>query len=131
MLVVTLAGVSGRASPSGLVAVETVRRSGSDISTTLCFTRFRLAHALRGERNGFDDLGIAGAAAQIPGNRVANLFARQVGIVFHARSGRYKEGGRAVSALRSAALGEGLLHGMQLIVFGEALNGANPTPLSL
>src|SRR2546426_4514567 len=66
-------------------------------------------HAGRGQLYRFIDLDIAGAAAQVAGERVLDLGARRVWIGCEQRLGGEEESGRAVAALRGAQVGERLL----------------------
>src|SRR5579872_112729 len=124
MLSVSLAAPSGRASPSGLVAVETVRRSASDMAV-------RRLHSFRCKRYRLDDLRIAGAAAKVARNCVSDLFRVEPFAALDERRGRHQETGRAVAALCGTAFRECLLYGMQLVVFRQSLDGTHAVALRL
>ncbi len=72
---------------------------------------------------GFEDLEVAGAAAEIAGESFADLIACGMRILVEQGFCGDKDGGRAVTALRGAEIGEGLLQGMQLAVGAEAFYG--------
>src|SRR5579863_9989549 len=69
--ILAIPSVVPRTMPAGLRA----RLSGARIDLRL------LAHALGGQLDGLDNLGIAGAAAQVAGQRRHDLVARRTGIV--------------------------------------------------
>ena len=74
-----------------------------------------------------DDRAIAGAAADIALERM-----RQVGLVrlVERPRRRHHHAGGAVAALEGLRVVEGLLHGMQLAVLGEALDGGDLAALA-
>ena len=67
------------------------------------------AHALGGERDGFDDLRVAGAAADIAGDRVDDLLARRLRIVGEQRMRGEDHGRRAIAALHAVRFAERVL----------------------
>src|SRR5580704_2600334 len=83
------------------------------------------AHGASAGRDGFDDVVVAGATAEIafelvPDGRVVELVALAVDHV----DGGHDHAGRAVAALQAVMLAERLLHGMQRAVRGrQALDG--------
>src|SRR5712664_2121861 len=66
-------------------------------------------HPRRGELDRLIDLDVAGAAAEVAGERVLDLVPRRLRIVAQQRLGSEEERGRAVAALRGAQVGERLL----------------------
>src|SRR5205085_54758 len=79
----------------------------------------------------FDDMLVAGAAAEIAFEAVAYLFARRAGISFEQLRGRHDHAGRAIAALQAVAFPEALLHGMKLAVVRQAFDGRNLRPVRL
>ena len=77
----------------------------------------------RGRLHRFDDLLIAGAPADVAGERLANLIGARIGIPLQERLGRDEQARRAVAALRRPEVGEGLLQRVQAPVITEALDG--------
>jgi hypothetical protein len=72
------------------------------------------AHALGGKRNGFDDLRIAGAAADVAGDRLDNFLARRGGISDQQRMRGEDHGRGTVAALHAMRFAEGILQGRKL-----------------
>src|SRR5213083_706155 len=81
-----------------------------------------IAHPARTLLDRFDDLLVAGAAAEIPGDRLIDALARGMRLVREQRLGGHQDPRRAVAALRSAKIGEGRLQRMQLGAAGEAFH---------
>ena len=73
-----------------------------------------------GVQDGIDDGLIAGAAADVAGNRLDHLFARRRGHLVEQRLGGHQHAGRAVAALGGEAVHEGLLQGMEMAVADAA-----------
>src|SRR3954468_2155235 len=76
-----------------------------------------------GALDGVDDVLVAGAAAEVAGDTLADLALRRRRIVLEHRHGRHDHPRRAVAALQAVFLPERLLQGMQLTVPGEAFDG--------
>ena len=72
------------------------------------------AHLGGGGEDGVDDRLVAGAAADVAGDRVDDVVAARVGIAVEQRLGGDDHAGRAEAALRGEAFGEGALQRMQL-----------------
>jgi len=70
--------------------------------------------------DGFEDLKIAGAAAEITGKGFADLVARGMEIFVEQSFRGDEDGGSAIAALGGAEIGEGFLQGMQRAVRAEA-----------
>src|SRR5215472_6495874 len=89
--------VNPAASMSGFVAVDTWRRSRSDMTG--------LRHPPVRKRNSLDDLRVSGAAAQIAGERFGDfgLGQRLAVRAVEQRGCAHQETGRAVAALRRSA----------------------------
>ena len=73
--------------------------------------------------DGFEDLQIAGAAAEIAGERFADLIAGGMGILVEERFGGEQNAGSAVAALRCAEISEGFLQRVKLAFGAEAFDG--------
>src|SRR6266850_4853774 len=67
------------------------------------------AHARRGELDGLVDLDVAGAAAEVAGERVLDFVTRRLGIAREQGFGGEQKGGGAVAALCGAQVGERFL----------------------
>src|SRR5690349_12930556 len=91
---------------------------------------FGLTHARGGKLDGFDDLGVASAAAEVAGEGVLDLVAAGIGGVSEKGSAGDEEAGCAVATLRRAALGERQLERVEDVVAGEALDGGDGGVLS-
>src|SRR5690606_7147862 len=72
-------------------------------------TRGGLAHPCRGELDRFDDLRVAGATAEIAGNRFADLVIGRGGVLAEEGVGGDDHAGRAIAALERVRLPEGIL----------------------
>src|SRR5260370_26618345 len=75
-----------------------------------------------GRLDGLDDEVVAGAAAEVPGQHLADLLARRRGPLAEERAGAHDDPGGAVAALKPVLGPEGLLHRMQ------AIGGGAPPP---
>ena len=69
-----------------------------------------------------DDVGIAGASAEVAFDRVRDFRARRFGIVLQELNASHNHPRRAVAALEAVALPEALLHGVQLAIARQAFN---------
>jgi hypothetical protein len=78
-----------------------------------------------GGLDGFNDFGVAGAAAKVSGNGQANFGFAGVRVVIQQDFAGKGQAGGAVTALDGAALNEGLLDGMKLPFAGYAFDGGN------
>src|SRR5216684_5681452 len=72
--------------------------------------------------DGFENLKIARAPAQVSGDRFANLIAAGVRILIQQRLRRDQNCRRAIAALRRSEIGKGILQWMKVPVFSEAFN---------
>src|SRR5436190_5986432 len=91
-----------------------------------CFRRrFRVLapQARRGQLHGLVDLEVAGAAAEVAGERLLDRSARGAGLDGEQCLGREQERGGAVAALRRAQLGERVLERVQLAARRHAFDG--------
>src|SRR5579864_8131041 len=70
-------------------------------------------------------LGVAGTAAEISAEGVADFFFRRFGIAVEQRFDGNHEAGRTVAALRAAPVTVGFLYGGQRAVVGNAFNRSN------
>src|SRR5262247_976970 len=73
-----------------------------------------VAQALGGERDGLDDLPIAGAAAQVARDRLEDVGPRGLQIAGQQRVGGEDYARRAVAALQAVGLAEGILQHAEL-----------------
>src|SRR3954469_8330745 len=73
------------------------------------------AHPGGGPFHPFEDLEIAGAAAEVAGERLADFFAAWGWVLGEQGFGGHQDARRAVAALGGAEVGEGGLEGMELV----------------
>src|SRR5216684_1411802 len=93
------------------------------ISTATLGLPFRgLARLARRVLDRLHDVHVAGATAEIAGDRLADLELARVGIRRDQRRGRHHHPGRAEPALQAVLLVESLLYGVELVVLLEALD---------
>src|SRR2546422_1167677 len=115
------------------VTFSTASTFRSAFPMTLCLAiqrfPFRLGffapHARRRQLHRLIDLDVAGAAAEVAGERVLDFVSGRPGIGFEERFGSEQKGGRAVAALRGAQVGERLLQGMQLAALRHRFDGSH------
>ena len=88
-------------------------------------------HAQRGQLDGIEDLGVAGAAAEVAGEGLAHLVAGGRRIVGQQGLGGEEDARRAVAALGRAQLREGLLQRVQLAAIGHPLHRLDLAALAL
>src|SRR3954451_23747101 len=81
------------------------------------------AHPGGGPFHPFEDLEIAGAAAEVAGERLADFFAAWGWVLGEQGFGGHQDARRAVAALGGAEVGEGGLEGMELIAELHPLDG--------
>src|SRR6185369_10307674 len=81
-----------------------------------------LAHFLRGVLISFDDVYIAGAAAEIAGDGMTNLVVSRVGVFLQKSITRHQHTRRAVATLQAVFLVEAVLQWMQLAVLFESFD---------
>ena len=79
-----------------------------------CPRLVQAAHALGGQCNGLDDLGVAGAAADVAGDGLDDLRARRRGIAGQQRMRGEDHRRRAIAALHAVGLAERVLNGREL-----------------
>ena len=111
------------------------RSCRSDMSPMACLRWIRwsgwirLAAALRGGEllrrrlHGLDDVLVAGAAAQVAGDAVADLLLARVRVLLEQPVGARHHAGRAVAALQAVLLVERLLQRVQHAALLEAFDG--------
>src|SRR5262245_11085312 len=92
--------------------------------------QFRFGHdlsppcyAIGGEMNRIDDLVVAGATADVAGDRFFDIFRSRFGGPIEQSFHRDNISRRAVAALHRAGVDERLLHRMQCIAVGETFDG--------
>ena len=88
------------------------------------------AHPGGGELDRFEDLDVAGAAAEIAGERFLDLLAARLRVVLQERPGGQEKSGRAISALRGAQVREGLLEWMEPARVRHPLDGLDFSPFA-
>src|SRR6185295_15833498 len=84
-----------------------------------------------GGLNGVDDVLVAGAAAEVALDTLADLALRWPGVLVQQVDGRHDDARRAVTALKAMFLPKALLQGMQLTVLRQALDGHDLGAVSL
>src|SRR5262249_30884168 len=83
-------------------------------------------HRLRAGRDRLQDVVVAGAAAEIAFELLADrLLVEVVALAADDVDRRHDHAGRAEAALQAVVLAERLLHRVQLVAVGEALDGAH------
>src|SRR5262249_16832899 len=90
-----------------------------------------LLELLRRVLDGLDDVDVAGAAAQVPGDGLADVGLARVGVPGEERRARPHHARRAEAALQAVLLPEALLHGVELAVLLEAFDGGDLVPIRL
>ena len=75
-----------------------------------------------GALDGFDDLVVAGAAAEVAGEVEADFFFAGCRVFFEQRFGLHDESRRADAALQSRAFEEGTLHFVEMVTAGDAFD---------
>src|SRR5690606_34954577 len=80
------------------------------------------AEALGRDLDGFVDLGIAGTAAEVAGQGVADFLARRRVVLLEQRPGTHEHAGGAEAALRTAGHLEGVLQRVQVARAGQPLD---------
>src|SRR4030095_1650337 len=90
-----------------------------------------MSHPQRRQLDGIEDLGVAGAAAQVPRERLLHFLARRARALRQERGGGQENGGRAVPDLGGARLGEGLLEGVKAAGLRHPFDGRDAAPLDL
>src|SRR6266540_1929360 len=95
------------------VTLATASILRSDLPMTLNAAKWCPPHALGGQLDGFVDLDVARAAAEVAGEGLFDFVARRLGVRSEQGFGGEEEGGGAVAALRGTQVGEGLLQWME------------------
>src|SRR5260370_2972319 len=75
--------------------------------------------------DGFENLQITRASAQVPGNCFADLIPRRVGILIQQSFGSHQNCRRAITALRCSEIGKGILQGVKVSVSSQTFDGQN------
>src|SRR5712672_1934786 len=81
------------------------------------------SHDCSGVEHRADDLVITGTPAEVAGEPIARLFLGRVQVLVEQRLGRDDKSRRAEAALQRRMLEEFLLHRVQLVALGDALDG--------
>src|SRR6267378_4499536 len=91
-----------------------------------------LRYALRGELHRLDDLLVAGAAAQVPADRIADLLFGRARVRIQQALGRDQHARGAVAALQAVRLAEAVLqHAHRPVRLGETLDGGDAVAVRL
>src|SRR3989441_13002086 len=96
--------------------------------TTLFRSRVLSAHASRRQLDGFVDLDVTGAAAEVARERLLDRVARRTRARREECLGGEEERRCAIAALRGAELGEGLLERMERAARRHPLDRLDPAP---
>src|SRR5260370_6695169 len=72
--------------------------------------------------DGFENLQVARAPAQVSGDRLANLIEAGVRVLIQRGVRRYQNCRRAIAALGRSEIGKSILQGMKLPIFSEAFH---------
>ena len=98
-------------------ARPSTRRRGRPMTRVVLIARSLapagVPHPGDGRFDGFEDLQVAGAAAEVARERLANPLARRLRVPSSSALAVTRNAGRAVAALRAAQVGEGFLQRMQ------------------
>src|SRR3990167_8602483 len=86
---------------------------------------------LRGVLDGLHDVHVAGAAAEVPGDGLADPRLARILLLLEERDRGHHHPGGAEPALEAVLLVEALLHGMELAVLLETLDRADGAPVGL
>src|ERR1051326_1539812 len=81
--------------------------------------------------DGIDDVLIAGAAADIAFDAVADLVVSRIGIALDDLFGGHDHARSAEAALGGVLVPEGILHGIEAAVFGESFDGEDIAAVGL
>src|SRR5262245_43523176 len=106
-------------SGTGISTAYVARRPGAEAGTRLLG---------RGPLHGAHDGGVSGAAADLPGDRLADLRLARLGLAIQQGPGRHQHARRAESTLESVALHETALDGVELAVLLQSLDRAHVVP---
>src|SRR5882672_6910292 len=91
-----------------------------------------LRHTLRSELHRLDDLLVAGAAAQVPADRIADLLFGRVWVRIQQALSRDQHARRAVAALQAVRFAEAVLqHAHRPVRLGETLDGGDAVAVRL
>src|SRR3954462_8325549 len=90
-----------------------------------------LLHLLGGVLDGLHDVHVPGAAAEISGDGLPDLRLARVLVAIEERAARQHHSRRAVAALQAVLLPESFLHGVELSVLLEPLDGGDLAPVGL
>src|SRR5260370_41055679 len=75
--------------------------------------------------DGFENLQITRASAQVPGNCFADLIPRRVGILMQQSLGSHQDCRPYITALRCSEIGKGILQGVKVSVSSQTFDGQN------
>src|SRR5262249_41767787 len=84
-----------------------------------------------GVLDGFDDVDVPGAAAEIPRDRAPDVALARIGIGFQERVARHHHAGGAIAALQAVLLKETLLDGIELAFLLEAFDSCDVAAVCL
>src|ERR1051326_5910733 len=89
------------------------------------------AHRLGCRLDRLEDVHVAGAAAEVALQALADLVLGRVRVLLQQVGRRHDEAGRAVPALQAVLIPEGLLDRVELTVFGHAFDGREVAAVGL
>ena len=84
-----------------------------------------------GGQSGPDDVVIAGAAAHVPFQSGPHFLGRRIGIALDDLRNRHDHAGGAIAALESMIVPERFLHGGEIAIRGQPLNGGDLRAIGL
>src|SRR5712691_12687851 len=108
-----------------------MRATAPENLATVCYLVAWSRAPPRGEAHGVEDLCVAGAAAEVAREGLADLVVARVGVALEQVGGRHDQARGAEAALDGAALAESLLHRVQPLAFGEPLDRDDAVPVRL
>src|SRR6185437_11080055 len=119
--------------PSGRIGrvPTTLRPSEALLIFGLLSTGCLRAHDFGGVHHGAENLVVARAAAQIAGQPIPGFFLGRIGVAVEQRLGGDDKAGGAEPALKRGMLEEFLLHRVERIAVGDALDRRDRPPLGL
>src|SRR5215470_16713272 len=90
-----------------------------------------LAHFLGGVLHRLDDVHVAGAAAQVARDRLADLLLARILVLREQRARRHQHARSAEAALQAVLLGEALLHRVELAALLQSLDRGDARAVGL
>src|ERR1041385_8592044 len=91
----------------------------------------RLLELLRGVLDRLDDVDVAGAATEVPRDRLADVVLGRLGVLREERAAGHHHARRAEAALQAVLLPEALLDRVELVSLLEPLDGVDLAAVGL